>query len=78
MNAMTEKEKMFFRKLGSRIRKLRKEQSITQLELADMLGTNQPVVAKWEKGTRKMPANILPPIAKALNTSYEKLLDGTD
>ena len=35
---------------GSLIRKARTSAGLTQRELADLLGTHQPVVARWETG----------------------------
>lgn len=37
-------------KIGETIRKYRKEQNITQEEMAERLGVTAPAVNKWEKG----------------------------
>ncbi len=37
-------------KIGQRIASLRKEQNLTQQELADRLGVTNKAVSKWERG----------------------------
>lgn len=37
-------------KIGEIIREKRKELSLTQEQLADLLGVSAPAVHKWEKG----------------------------
>ncbi len=71
---MTQNEKDFFQRLGRRIAGLRKERGITQLELAQILGVSQQSITSFEKGRRKIPVYLLPPLAKALTVSVEDVL----
>jgi transcriptional regulator with XRE-family HTH domain len=71
---MTQDEKQFFRQLGGRIAGLRKEQGLTQTQLAEVLGLTQQMIASYEVGRRRVPASLLPKIATALSVSVELLI----
>jgi transcriptional regulator with XRE-family HTH domain len=71
---MTQDEKQFFRQLGSRVAALRKEQGLTQVQLAQALELTQQMVASYEIGRRRIPVSLLPPLARALGTSVEELI----
>jgi len=71
---MTQDEKAFFKQLGSRIAELRKEQGLTQAQLAKMLQLTQQMIASYEVGRRRVPVSLLPAIAGALTTSVEELI----
>lgn len=71
---MTQDEKAFFRQLGERIATLRKEQDLTQAQLAERLGLTQQMVASYEVGRRRVPASLLPQIADTLATSLDELV----
>lgn len=71
---MTPNEKVFYQALGQRIASLRKEQGITQVQLAETLGIAQQTLAHYEVGRLRIAAGTLPPLAKALTTSVEELL----
>jgi transcriptional regulator with XRE-family HTH domain len=71
---MTQDEKQFFRQLGGRVAALRKEQGLTQAQLAEVLGLTQQMVASYEVGRRRVPASLLPRIATTLAVSVEALI----
>lgn len=73
-SAMSPVEKRFFKDLGVRIAQLRKEQALTQQQLADELQITQQVVASYEIGRRRVPVSTLPALARALGTSLEELI----
>lgn len=75
---MTENDKLFFEQLGMRIARLRKEQTITQAQLAEKLGISQQHMASFEKGIRKIPASMLPTISQILHISLEDLFGISD
>lgn len=54
--------------IGSKIKKLRKEQSITQTELAESVNLSYQQIQKYENGKSKINVNKLMEICKALNT----------
>lgn len=73
-DAVTPEEKRYFKDLGGRIAQLRKQQNLTQQQLADALGVAQQVIASYEIGRRRVPVSALPGLAKALAVPIEALL----
>jgi transcriptional regulator with XRE-family HTH domain len=67
-------EKTFFSELGARIAQLRKQQNITQVQLAELLNVSQQTINAYEVGRRRMPVSSLPPIARYLGVSVEELI----
>lgn len=62
--------------IGSRIRKVRQNRKITQLQLAKELGFSQTAIALWESGNRRIPLEIIDGISLILNISASYLLFG--
>ncbi len=60
--------------IGQIIRKYRKEQNLTQEEMAVRLGVTAPAVNKWENGNSYPDIMMLAPIARLLNISLDTLL----
>jgi len=75
--AISQDERAFFVELGSRIAQLRKEQGITQMQLAEILGVSQQAMNSFEKGRRRVPVSALPVIARALGHSVDSLIDAS-
>ena len=75
---MTQDEKVFFKQLGARIAALRKDQGITQVQLAERLGLTQQMIASYEVGRRRVPVSLLPQIAETLAASLEELIGKKD
>ncbi len=71
---MTEDDTLFFEALGQRITKLRKNQNMTQGQLAEHLGISQQHMASFEKGIRKVPASMLPMLAQLYGISVDELM----
>jgi transcriptional regulator with XRE-family HTH domain len=65
----------FFEVLGKRIAQLRKEQGLTQEQLAEKLSITQVVLANYEVGKRRIPLSLLLPLKDALYSDIETLLD---
>ena len=53
-------------KIGEVIRKYRKENHLTQEEMANYLGVTVPAVSKWETGNSYPDIALLAPIARLL------------
>jgi len=70
-------EKAFFAQLGARMAHLRKEQSITQVQMAEWLGVSQQTVNAYEVGRRRIQVSALPTVARLLGVSLEELLGET-
>ena len=72
--SMTDSEVEFFKALGSRVSRLRKNQGLTQAGLAGPLGITQPMLASYEIGRRRIPASLLPALAHELRVPVGELL----
>lgn len=60
---------------SKKIKCLREQKSLTQQELADIIGVAQPTVAQYEMGT-KLPSIVVGVrLAKALGTTSEELVE---
>jgi len=60
--------------LPKRLIEVRKLQGLTQVQVAEAMGTTQGTYALYESGARGISLKLLPRLAKALNTSEEHLL----
>lgn len=74
MTVVTPEEKAFYQELGQRIAKLRKEQNITQVQLAEQLGIAQQTLAHYEVGRLRVAVAMLPTLAKLLSVSLDDLM----
>ncbi len=72
--ALSKEERAFFARLGARIAALRKQQGITQVQLAETLGVSQQTITAYEVGRRRIQVSALPVIAQALGVAVEGLL----
>ncbi len=70
---MSQNDKVFFKQLGKRVSELRKELGLTQAQLAETLKISQQLIAAYETGSRKIPASMLPVLAKLFAISLEQL-----
>jgi transcriptional regulator with XRE-family HTH domain len=71
---MTDHDKDFYIQLGDRVANLRKEQGLTQVQLAKILGISQQLMAAYEAAQRKIPAVMIPKLAGLFEVSCEELL----
>jgi len=60
--------------IGQRVKVLRKEQGMTQVELAEALGTHQTSLSQIERGVRGVGVQHVLKLARALKVSPDKLL----
>ena len=74
VDTMSQEEKRFFRELGERIAQLRKEQNLTQAQLAEAIGTTQQQIASYEIARLRVPASMLSRLARALGIGIEALI----
>ena len=60
---------------GERIKRLRKEKGITQLEMAKLLSTTKQTISKYEKGiVTNIPSDRIEAMARILDTTPEYIL----
>lgn len=63
---------------SERLKTLRKEAKLTQLDMAKQFGTSQPSYQAWESGKRNPNGESLKKIAEFFNVSIDYLLGETD
>ena len=63
-------------KVGQFIKKIRKDNNLTQQELADKYGVTYQAVSKWERGINLPEVSLIRQISKDFNISTDDILDG--
>ena len=63
-------------KIGEFIKKNRKEQNLTQEELANKLFVTEKAISRWETGRGTPDISLLIPLSKELKISVSELLNG--
>lgn len=64
--------------IGERIKELREEKGINQLELSKILNVHKGSVSNWENNKRTPDADMLTKIADFFNCSIDYLLDRSE
>ncbi len=59
---------------GERLAKARKEKGLTQAQLADLIGTSQQQIARYESGDRDPKASLLAAFSSSLGVTVSYLL----
>ena len=63
-------------KIGKFIRELRKENGMTQKDLADALYITDRAVSKWERGLSVPDIALLEPLSEVLGVSISEIIAG--
>ena len=64
--------------IGSYIARKRKEQNLTQEQLAEQLGVSNKTISKWENGKCMPDYSIIHQLCGALHVTLPELMDGED
>ena len=64
--------------IGSYIARKRKEQNLTQEQLAEQLGVSNKTISKWENGKCMPDYSIIQKLCDALHVTLPELMDGED
>lgn len=64
------------KKTGELIRELRKEQGLTQQQLADRMNISDKTVSKWERGAGSPDMSMLPLLSELFGVEIDVLLSG--
>lgn len=64
--------------IGKFIAKKRKEQNLTQEQLAEKLNVSNKTISKWENGKCMPDYSIIEDLCKELNISIPELMDGEE
>lgn len=62
--------------IGKRMKALREESNLTQTKLAEYLSLDQSMIAKMEKGERKLTADVVDKLSRLFCCPVEFLLSG--
>ncbi len=71
---MAANDRSFFVELGKRIAQLRKDQGLTQQVLAEKLGVAQQTLAHYEGARLRVPASMLPQLARIFGMGVDALI----
>ena len=63
---------------SERLKNLRKQAHLTQVDVAEKLGISQPAYASWERGVKKPTQENLVKIAQILNVTIDYLVGNSD
>ena len=63
---------------SERLKDLRKQARLTQVDVAEKLGISQPAYASWERRAKKPTQDNLVKIAQILNVSVDYLVGNSD
>lgn len=63
-------------KIGKFISELRKENNLTQEQLAEKLGVTSKSISRWENGKTMPDVSLFEPLCKELNITINELLSG--
>lgn len=63
---------------SERLKKLRKDAGLTQVDVANKLEISQPAYASWERGIKKPTQDNLVKIAQVLNVSVDYLVGNSE
>lgn len=64
--------------ISTLITELRKENGMTQAQLAEKMGVTDKAVSKWERDLSCPDINSIPKLAEILGTTVEQLMQGED
>ena len=64
------------RKIGFFMAACRREQGLTQAQLAEKLGVTDKAVSKWETGRCLPDASLFVPLTSILGTTIDEFLEG--
>ena len=64
--------------IGDRLKKLRKENKLTQKDMAEKLGIHPNTISMYEKGNRNIPSTMIKKISDTFNVSTDYLLRGEE
>ena len=63
-------------KIGRFIAECRKQQGLTQMQIADKLGITDKAISKWERGIAMPDSSIMLDLCEILNINVNELLSG--
>ena len=65
-------------KIGERIKELRIEKNLSQMQLAKIIGVSQKAIDYWERNINEPKASYIIAIVKFFNISFDEFFAETD
>ena len=65
----------FIMKLGEKIKELRIERNLSQMQLAKMIGVSQKAIDYWERNVNKPKASYIISLVRVFNISYDEFFE---
>ena len=62
------------KQIAKKLARIRQEKAMSQRDLCQRLGISQPMMSHYERGERRIPADLLAEIAQILSVSADELL----
>ena len=64
-------------KLGEKIKELRIEKGLTQMQLAKLIGSSQKAIDYWERSVNEPKASYIVAIVKVFGISFDEFFENT-
>ena len=65
-------------KLGEKIKELRIEKNLSQMQLAKMIGVSQKAIDYWERNVNEPKASYIISLVRVFNISYDEFFEEID
>ena len=62
-------------KLGEKIKELRIERNLSQMQLAKMIGVSQKAIDYWERNVNEPKASYIISLVRVFNISYDEFFE---
>ena len=64
-------------KLGEKIKELRIEKGLTQMQLAKLIGSSQKAIDYWERSVNEQKASYIVALVKVFGISFDEFFENT-
>lgn len=64
--------------IGERIKELRIEASLSQMQLAKIIGVSQKAIDYWERNVNEPKASYIIALVKAFNITFDEFFENID
>lgn len=65
-------------KIGEKIKELRIERNLSQMQLAKMIGVSQKAIDYWERNVNEPKASYIISLVRVFNISYDEFFEEID
>jgi len=65
-------------KIGEKIKELRLEKNLSQMQLAKQIGTSQKAIDYWERSVNEPKASYIIALVKTFNVTYDEFFADID